>query len=208
VATDVEVAEVVPRPRVEGDREAAILEAALEVLVDVGYDRLTMDAVAQRARASKATLYRRWNSKLRLVIDALLLHKAAPPAPDTGSLRGDLLALFAHVGGLGDAGSVRFMASVITAAARDEEFAAAFRDEVMSTKIAVAHQVWARAAERGELRADCDVALLAPALPGIVLHSVMFLGITPDAAFVERVVDHVILPAALAPTTPSSQEKP
>ncbi len=49
----------VTRPRVEGDREAEILSATLEVLVDVGYDRLTMDAVAARAKASKATLYRR-----------------------------------------------------------------------------------------------------------------------------------------------------
>ena len=50
------------RPRVEGDREREILDAALEVLAEVGYDRLTMDAVAQRAKASKATLYRRSSS--------------------------------------------------------------------------------------------------------------------------------------------------
>ena len=62
---------VVQRPRIEGDREAEILEATLEVLGDVGYDRLTMDAVALRAKASKATLYRRWNGKVSLVIDAL-----------------------------------------------------------------------------------------------------------------------------------------
>ena len=59
------------RPRVEGDREAEILEATLDVLGEVGYDRLTMDAVALRAKASKATLYRRWNGKVSLVIDAL-----------------------------------------------------------------------------------------------------------------------------------------
>src|SRR4029077_15964572 len=59
------------RPRVEGVREQEILDAALEVLGEFGYDRLTMDAVAQRAKASKATLYRRWNSKATLVVDAL-----------------------------------------------------------------------------------------------------------------------------------------
>ena len=53
------------RPRVEGEREMEILKAALEVLADVGYDRLTMDAVATRAKASKATLYRRWKTKSR-----------------------------------------------------------------------------------------------------------------------------------------------
>ncbi len=59
------------RPRVEGDREQQILDATLEVLADVGYDRLTMDAVAALAKASKATLYRRWNNKVSLVIEAL-----------------------------------------------------------------------------------------------------------------------------------------
>ena len=73
------------RPRVEGVRETEILEATLEVLSDVGYDRLTMDAVALRAKASKATLYRRWNGKVSLVIDALHHHHQheAPRSPST-----------------------------------------------------------------------------------------------------------------------------
>ena len=68
------------RPRVEGDREREILEATLEVLVEVGYDRLTLDAVAAAAKASKATLYRRWNGKASLVVEALAHDKG--PAPD------------------------------------------------------------------------------------------------------------------------------
>ena len=60
------------RPRVEGDREQEIFDATLQVLEEVGSDRLTMDAVASAARASKATLYRRWNGKVALVIDALI----------------------------------------------------------------------------------------------------------------------------------------
>ena len=69
------------RPRVEGDREREVLDAALEVLAEVGYDRLTMDAVAQRAKASKATLYRRWNSKATLVVDALASQKSSECLP-------------------------------------------------------------------------------------------------------------------------------
>src|SRR6187551_3405389 len=115
------------RPRVEGDREQQILDAALEVLADVGYDRLTMDAVAQRARASKATLYRRWNSKLRLVIDALLTIKQAPTVPDTGSLREDLNLMFCGAGGMTDPEAVGTFAAIITAVGRDPDFADAFR---------------------------------------------------------------------------------
>jgi len=81
------------RPRVEGDREQEIFDATLQVLEEVGYDRLTMDAVASAARASKATLYRRWNGKVALVIDALISQKGQPVVPDTGTLRGDLHSL-------------------------------------------------------------------------------------------------------------------
>ena len=86
-----EAAAAAQRPRVEGLREQEILDAALVVLADVGYDRLTMDAVAHRAKASKATLYRRWSSKATLVVEALARTKGTPPVPDTGDLRSDLL---------------------------------------------------------------------------------------------------------------------
>src|SRR3954465_12942622 len=118
------------RPRVEGVRENEILAATLEVLSDVGYDRLTMDAVAQRAKASKATLYRRWNGKVSLVIDALHHHhqQETPPTPvDTGSLRGDLIASYCGAGGLTDKPEVAAFGAVLTAGMGDPEFAAALR---------------------------------------------------------------------------------
>ena len=92
------------RPRVAGDREVEILEAAIDVLRESGYDRLTFDAVATAARASKATLYRRWPHKRDLVIDAvgLFIDCPAEQDPDTGSLRGDLLAQACADGGLDD----------------------------------------------------------------------------------------------------------
>ncbi|MGH9122000.1 MAG: helix-turn-helix domain-containing protein, partial [Acidimicrobiales bacterium] len=70
-------------------RDEAICQAALTLLAEVGYDRLTVEAVAARAGAGKATVYRRWASKAALVADAL--NQIAPPQhlPDTGSLQGD-----------------------------------------------------------------------------------------------------------------------
>src|ERR1700709_2019302 len=90
------------RPRVEGDRADEILEATLELLLEVGYDRLTLDAVARRARASKATLYRRWDDKPSLVVDAMVRAKAAPniETHDTGSLRSDLISTFCGAEGM------------------------------------------------------------------------------------------------------------
>jgi len=195
------------RPRVEGDRELEILEAALAVLADVGYDRLTMDAVATRAKASKATLYRRWTTKAALVIDALLSQKTMPEVPDTGSLRGDLLEAFCGFGGMLDGEAVATLSSVLTAITRDAEFAREFRTRVIAPKLEVSRTIYERAVDRGEVRADLDVSLFGPALAGILLHRAYLLGEVPTAGLIESVVDQIILPAALAPTPRSHTEK-
>ena len=198
----------VARPRVEGDREAAILSATLEVLVDVGYDRLTMDAVAARAKASKATLYRRWSTKLRLVMDALHTTKEPPTQIDTGSLRGDLQQLFCGMGGVVDPQAVAVFGSVITAVARDREFAETYRREFIGPRLEVSKQLWQRALQRGELREDLDLSLFEPALAGIVLHRVLVMGEQPSEDLVTRVIDQIVLPAATRAGAPTTTETP
>lgn len=190
-----------PRPRVEGDREAELLDATLDVLADVGYDKLTMDAVAARAKASKATLYRRWSSKASLVVDAMAQEKGTPEMPDTGSLRGDLLAAYCGLGGhrgIMEPRSIAVFTSVLTAIQRDEEFAAEFRQKFIGPKIASTRIVYDRAKARGEVREDLDPALFGPALPGICLHRFYALGEPPTPELVERIVDQIIIPAATA----------
>jgi AcrR family transcriptional regulator len=183
------------RPRIEGVREQEILDAALEVLADAGYDRLTMDAVAQRAKASKATLYRRWNSKATLVVDALARTKTVPVVPDTGDLRSDLLGAFCGMGGLTDHDMTSTLGAVITAVSTDPEFAREFREQVVGPKARVGRTIFERALARGELRPDIDLDIVAPALSGIVLHRVFILGEQPDMALIERAIDQIILPA-------------
>jgi AcrR family transcriptional regulator len=183
------------RPRVEGDREQEILDAALEVLGEVGYDRLTMDAVAQRAKASKATLYRRWNSKATLVVDALASQKSTPEIPDTGALRSDLLEAFCGMGGLTDHDTTSTFGAVMTALSTDPEFAVEFRTRVLIPKGELSRTVFQRAHERGEIREGVDLDLLAPALAGIVLHRLFVMGEQPGPALIESVIDQIILPA-------------
>lgn len=202
--------EAAARPRVVGDREREILTAALHVLADVGYDRLTMDAVATRARASKATLYRRWTTKVSLVIDALLVQKSAPEIPDTGTLRGDLLEAFCGFGGMLDGEAVATLSSVLTAITRDAEFASEFRTRVIGPKLAVSRTIYERAVARGEVRPDLDVALFGPALAGILLHRAYLLGEAPSRELIAQVVDQIILPAATCRggCTPTDEESP
>ncbi|MDF1605203.1 TetR/AcrR family transcriptional regulator [Nocardioides sp. YIM 152315] len=184
------------RPRVEGDREQEIFDATLDVLAESGYDRLTMDAVAAKAKASKATLYRRWTNKVSLVIEALQHDKGTLDVPDSGSLRDDLCAAFCGIGGLTDVHTVATFSSVLTAISRDADFAEAFRRGVVGPKLAVSREIWERARQRGELRDDVDLDLLEPALAGIVLHRLFILGECPDPDTITRVIDQIILPAA------------
>ena len=194
------------RPRVAGERELEILDATLEVLADVGYDLLTMDAVATRAKASKATLYRRWRGKPELVVAAVTHHHEAVAAmPDTGTLRGDLLAAYCGSGGISDPRAQAVLAAVVTAMGRDPEFAEIYRREFIAPKVAVSRGIYERARERGEVHPDADLTILGPSLAGIVLHRAFLLGdpVTPE--LVERVLDEVILPAALhGPASPTS----
>ncbi|MGI8524467.1 MAG: TetR/AcrR family transcriptional regulator [Nocardioides sp.] len=183
------------RPRVEGDREQEILDAALEVLAEVGYDRLTMDAVAHGAKASKATLYRRWNTKAALVVDALASQKEAPALPDTGDLRSDLVGAFCGLGGLADHDITSTFGAVITALSTDPEFAAEFRAKVLLPKSQLSRTVFERAQARGELRCDLDLDIVVPALAGIVLHRIFVMGEPPAPDLIERAIDQIILPA-------------
>jgi AcrR family transcriptional regulator len=187
-----------PRPRVEGERESEVLDAALVLLCRVGYDRLTMDAVAAEAKASKATLYRRWSSKPSLVVDAILRTKEALQAAevDTGSLREDLVQMACGHGGLSDTRSAEIMAGLVTALHHDPDFAVEFRTRVLGPKIAISRRVFERARVRGEITADVDLDLLSNALAGIILHRSFVLGLSTDEKTVAQVVDEIIVPAA------------
>jgi AcrR family transcriptional regulator len=188
----------ISRPRIEGDREAEILDAALEILATSGYDRLTMDAVAAAAKASKATLYRRWDSKAELVVDALTRAKGAPHVEpvDTGSLRGDLMAIACNQGGMNDETALAVMASVITALHHDAEFADAFHERFLVPKISQSREVYERAKRRGEIAPDVDLDLLTPTLAAVILHRAFVLRLPVDDGTVLRIIDEIVLPAA------------
>lgn len=187
-----------PRPRVEGDREAEILDATIEVVAELGYDRLTMDAVAAAARASKATLYRRWSTKADLVVDAVSRAKGfpIPPDVDTGSLRGDLIALSCTDGGFPEAVPMPVLAGLLSALHRDEELQKAFHNRFLAPRIAAVNSIYARAVRRGEIAADVDIELLSRTLPSVIVYHAFILGIPPDDELVIRVIDNLLLPAA------------
>ena len=196
------VSAVVPgrRPRVEGDRETEILDAAVRVLGEVGYDRLTMDLVAIEARASKATLYRRWQNKATLVVDAVSRAKGMPnpDSPTTGSLRGDLLASWCGQEGWSSSLPMSVMCGLMTALHTDDDLNIAFRQGFLAPRQAVARKVFETARNRGEIAEGVDLDLVMSLLPAVCVQHELFLNRSVDDAFVERVIDTVVLPACSA----------
>ena len=183
-------------------REAAILQATLELLAESGYDQLTIDAVAARARCSKATIYRRWPGKAALVITAVRRHAGQPAiaAPDTGSLRSDLLAaLFAMRSSLSGQDAALIL-GLLVAMHRDPELASVVREQVLDAKREVFGAVIARAAARGDVPAAADGALLAEISSAVVFSRLLVTGEPLDDAFTRHLVDAVLLPALGQPS--------
>jgi len=179
------------RPRSEKARRA-ILEAAAELLLDRGLSAVSMDAVAERAGVSKATIYRWWPTKETLALDALFNEWAAatPATRDTGSLRGDLLALlrpWARLAGSRPYG--RVIAALITEAQTDPEFAAEYRSRFVEPRRSQAGEVFRRAIERGEIPADTKIEVALDVLYGPLYHRLLHGHAPLSDRFVRDVVD-------------------
>ncbi|GAA5032443.1 TetR/AcrR family transcriptional regulator [Terrabacter aeriphilus] len=197
------------RPRVAGDREVELLESAIEVLREVGYDRLTFDAVAAAAHASKATLYRRWPHKRDLVIDAVGLFMDCPAEqdPDTGTLRGDLLAQACARGGLDDDDVVDTWSALLPVIHREPELARGIHERFVAPKIEAARVIFDHARQRGELGADADVDTLLMVLPALSIHEALLSGRRPGPERIAEFVDTVVLPACAASLVPRPERR-
>ncbi len=120
------------RPR-EADRTDAILQAALALLEEDGYDQLHVQRVAERARVGLATIYRRWPTKQALVAEAVRCKDMSDEVPETGDPRADLAAVMRNLAGaLYDPVRARFMVSFLGTLNAEPEIAAAFREHVFS----------------------------------------------------------------------------
>jgi AcrR family transcriptional regulator len=183
-------------------RETAILRAALELLAESGYDQLTIDAVAARARCSKATIYRRWPGKAALVTTAVRRHAGQPAAaaPDTGSLRSDLLAALQAMRSSLTGQDAALILGLLIAMHCDPELADAVREQVLDVKREVFGVVIARATARGDVPPTTDAALLAEVSSAVLFSRLLVTGEPLDDAFTERLVDTVLLPALGRPS--------
>jgi AcrR family transcriptional regulator len=191
----------------DSSRDPVLRRAALDLLAQVGYDRLTMDAVAARARAGKTTIYRRWQGKAELVVDSLNSLKGGPEIPDTGSLRQDLRAMAESITSAEGQFGARVTIGMVNALAHDAELRRVFREKFVEPHRAGFRRVFERAVARGEMPGGHDLDLLARLLPALALQQLVLSGELPDARFAYRIMEEVVHPLATAPiasTRPAS----
>ena len=178
-------------------RDPEILEAALDVLAETGYDGMTIDMVAARAKAGKATLYRRWSSKGELVVDAVACMKSVDitTLPDTGTLRGDLVAMI-RPHSIDDAQrKLKIMTGLLTMLSKDPELSDTAMAAIMQPRVEANTILLRRAVERGEIPASTDIETLAVVSQAMATYRVMILRKPVDRSFILSVIDGVILPA-------------
>ncbi len=181
-------------------RETELLAVTLQLLQEHGYDRLTVDAVAAQARASKATVYRRWPSKAELVLAAFIegIRQVAVP-PNTGTLRNDLLQLGelicqqAHQ----HASTIR---AVLVEVSRNPALNDVMQCQFLDQRKALIHDVLRQAVDRGEIDAAAINDELWDLLPGYLIFRSIIQNRPPTQDTVQALVDEVIIPSLTRPT--------
>jgi len=181
------------RPRsAEADR--AILAATAGLLAERGLAAMSIEEVAARAGVGKTTIYRRWPSKGLLALDAFVISfRAEQPLPDTGTLRGDLIAaLHAWVRAVTETPMGPMLTGLIAEAQADPDLRGAWRDRVLEPLRAQHRIMLERAVARGEILAGTDQDAVLDLFFGAAEHRLLLGHLPMTATFIEQVVDIIL----------------
>lgn len=181
------------RPR-SAQSQQAMLQATLELLAEVGFEVMSIDAIAARARVGKTTIYRRYSSKAELVADAIESIREEVLIPDTGSLWSDMDVLIENAAQitLTPLGR-RSVAMIISSASGNAEFAQIYWTKYLQPRQQAFAVVLERAKARNEVQADVDPGLVFDTMSGIMLYALIFQPTSETwTAYVHRAL-HLIL---------------
>jgi AcrR family transcriptional regulator len=174
--------------------DAAVLTAAVDLLAEVGYSRLTMEQVAGRAGVSKASLYLRWPNKVALVAEAMQARaNVAPPIPDTGNLADDMRHYLRSLMRSRHRGA-RALAAVSGETANNPQLRDAFRVGITATLMQSFRTMITRAVERGDLPAHTDLDLLSLLPVALIQQWRLVSDQRPNDELIERIVTQFYTP--------------
>lgn len=191
------------RRRGEALREA-VFAAALVEISEVGMRGASMDRIAQRAGTGKAALYRRWPNVRALALDVFIstIEESLPPAnPDTGTLRGDLLASLTTLSGELDSDLGIVLRELISEAAHDPELSVQFQSRFGLRKSNEAMAMLQQAMIRGEIPPQAVNPYVMQVPAALIVHQLIMTGSAPSPNDVEQIIDSIVLPLLMHPST-------
>jgi len=195
------VTEQLHRQRRRGEElEAALLEAAWDELAEAGFAKLTMESVAARAKTGVAVLYRRWPNKDELVLAAIGHYGRTRPVeiPDTGTLRGDMLALLRAINDARNSFTVVVSATFAGLQSSSGLTPAEVRARIIENRPVWSHEVYRRAQERGEIDQE-KVPSAVLTMPFDLMRHDMLMTLKPASADrITTIVDELFLPLIAA----------
>jgi AcrR family transcriptional regulator len=192
------------RPR-DPSRDGVIRAAILSLLAEVGYGALTMDAVAAEAGVGKATIYRRWRTKEDLVADTIAEISRAEVTPaDTGSLEGDLREMLHTIVAAVNGPTGAATQALLSTVPHNPALASAFRDGPVGVWAQAFQQIFARAENRGELRAGLSGTVVAEAITAPFVQRWLVNGLPVTDEFADEVLAQVVMPLLRATWSPSA----
>lgn len=179
--------------------DARIIEAAIDILEDAGFDSMTMDMVAGRAKAGKATVYRRWASKAELVRDALVWMSTSSvnldELPDTGTLRGDLLGVMKPYSLEYSQRKLRVLAGLGSFFSEHRKLAEDVNEQIFRPWTGVNRQLMQRALERGEITNEASIEMACQVIVSMTLYRTVTLNKPFDKDVYSDLLDNLLLPA-------------
>ena len=180
-------------------KEQDILQAALAVLAELGYEGTTIDIIAARANAGRATVYRRWPTKAELILDAIESIGQAAPArtlPDTGTLAGDFHEMLSVANRAGNSRPMQIISGLLPALKDNPELSSAVSRRMIAPQAAAMRALLQRAKDRGEIAADRNLDMLTLVLPAFSAYRAMIMNEPMDGAYVDAIIDDILIPAS------------
>lgn len=188
------ITQCIGRPR-DKSRDVAIEKATVELLRELGYESITMDLVALRARVSKATIYRRWKNKAALVADAVHHYAfCAMPVIDTGTLRGDLVEAVSEKAKIMKSADGQLIAGLMCTARNDADLSALLLEPMSQRVSAAGSAIFDRAVLRGEIPSNAKREMVYQIVSAIISFKVFMSREAISRKYIESLVDDVLIP--------------
>ncbi|WP_088964725.1 TetR/AcrR family transcriptional regulator [Micromonospora purpureochromogenes] len=193
-----------------GDITKAIRRALMQELAAVGYGRLSIEAVARRAGVSKTAIYRRWSSKLELVLETVVAAAGSKlPALDTGTLRGDLALLFQVVAhALSHPLASQIIPDLLAEAARNPTIDQSLQQVLRGKQQEIGGQLIGRAIERGELPAGTDPDAAVDLIVGPLYWRLAIARTPLTDTYLDTLAEAVAAGLGAEPALPRQREAP